>query len=126
MTCKYVRANIGPLKVCHFLKEQFAGCENIGYTRRIYKIIRDWKALIKDIDMHMFTDVLKQKKDVGVGFFIDYQVDEENRLKKVFCISSMSRRSYALFSNILLFDTTHTINRSSIVYAPFIRLNHHK
>jgi len=39
---------------------------------------RDLKALIKDTNVHMFIDVLKNKKEVDPGFFFYYQVNEDN------------------------------------------------
>jgi len=74
----------------------------------------------------MFIDVLKNKKEVDPGFFFDYQVDENNRLKNVFWSDSLSRRSYAVFGDILLFDMIHKTSPYSMVFAPFTRLNHYK
>ena len=82
------------------------------------------KALIKDMDVHMFMDMLKNKKKVNHGFF-NYQVDAENWLKNVFWLDSLIRRSYALFGHILSFNTTYKIRRYSMVFAAFIGLNHH-
>ena len=41
---------------------------------------------------------------------------------------TLSRRSYALFNDIVLFDMTYKTNRYSMVFAhfmPFMGLNHH-
>ena len=74
----------------------------------------------------MFIDVLKNKKEVNPDFLFSYQVDEDNRLKNVCWSDSLSRRSYAIFDDILLFDTTHKTDRYSMVFTPFTGLNHHK
>jgi len=84
MVYKYARANIRPSKVYHLLKEQVCRHESIGYTQKdLQNYHRDLKALIKDANADMFIDVLKNKKEVGLGFFFDYQVDKNSRLKKV-------------------------------------------
>ena len=77
------------------------------------------------MNVHIFMNMLKHKKEVDPIFFFDYQVDEENRLKNVFWLDSLSR-SYALFSDILLLNTTHTTKIYTIVFVPFTRLNHHR
>jgi len=106
MICKYARADIGPSKVYHLLKEEVGGYENIGCMQKdLYNYHRDSKTLIKDTDAQMFIDVLKNKKEVDPGFFIDYQVDEENQLKYIFLLDSL--------------------NNYLMVFAPFTRLNHH-
>jgi len=74
----------------------------------------------------MFIEVLKNKKEVGPGLFFNYQVDEDNCLKKASWYDSVSKRSCAIFGDILSFDTTYRTNRCSMVFAPFTRLNHHR
>jgi len=74
----------------------------------------------------MFIDVLKNKNEVNPSFFFDYQVDEDNRLKNVLWSDSLSKRSCAIFGDILPFDTTHKTNQYSMVFAPFTGLNHHR
>ena len=65
MVYKYALANVGPPKMYHFLKEHVGGYENIGCTQKdLQNYRRDLKALIKDTDVHMFIDVLKNKKEV--------------------------------------------------------------
>jgi len=74
----------------------------------------------------MFIDVLKNKQEVDLGFFFYYQVDEDNQLKNVFWLDSLSKRSYATFGDIMSFDRTHKTNRDSMVFAPYTWLNHHR
>jgi len=62
---------------------------------------RDLKSLIVDTDAHMFIDVLRNKREVNPGFFFYYQADEDNQLKNIFWPDSLSRRSYAIFGDIL-------------------------
>jgi len=38
----------------------------------------DIKTLVKYIDGHMFIDAQKKTGEVGLGFFFNYQIDEEN------------------------------------------------
>jgi len=44
----------------------------------------------------------------------------------VFWSDYLSRRSYAIFGDILSFDTTHNTNRYLMVFVPFNGLNYHK
>ena len=80
---------------------------------------RDMEAPTKDIDGHMFTDILKKGKEVNPGFFFACQVDKDNQLENVYWSDSLSRKRYALFGDILSFGTTLQTDKYSIVFASF-------
>lgn len=122
----YNRANIGPSKTYHLLKEQFGGYQNVGCTQRdLQNYSRDLKTLIKDSDAHVFIDNFRRKQELNPSFYYAYDVDGEGRLKCVFWADGLSRKNYSLFGDVVSFDTTYETNRYSMIFAPFTGVNHH-
>ncbi|XP_058769118.1 protein FAR1-RELATED SEQUENCE 5-like [Vicia villosa] len=106
------RANIGPSKTYHLLKEQLGGYENIGCTQRdLQNCFRDLKTLIKDSDAYVFIDNFKRKQEMNPSFYFAYEVDVEDRLKYVFWADGICRKNYSLFGDVMSFDTTYETNR---------------
>jgi len=125
--CKYGRVNFGASKVYYLMKEQVRGYEYMGCDQQDFKNYkRDLKVMIKDSDAHMFVDILKKRKEVYLSFYYAHEHDEENGLKNVFWCDSLCKRSYALFGDLLSFDTKHKTNRYGVVFAPFTGINHHR
>ncbi|XP_057432975.1 protein FAR1-RELATED SEQUENCE 5-like [Lotus japonicus] len=123
----YNRANIGPSKTYHLLKEQFGGYQNVGCTQRdLQNYSRDLKTLIKDSDAHVFIDNFRRKQELNPSFYYAYDVDGEGRLKCVFWADGLSRKNYSLFGDVVSFDTTYETNRYSMIFAPFTGVNHHR
>ncbi|XP_058773776.1 protein FAR1-RELATED SEQUENCE 5-like [Vicia villosa] len=121
------RANIGPSKTYHLLKEQLGGYENIGCTHRdLQNSFRDLKTLIKDSDAYVFIDNFKRKQEVNPSFYFAYEVDVEDRLKHVFWADGICRKNYFLFGDVMSFDTTYETNKYSMIFAPFTGVNHHR
>ncbi|XP_024640717.1 protein FAR1-RELATED SEQUENCE 5-like [Medicago truncatula] len=78
----YGRANIGPSKSFHLMKEQFGGYENVGCTQKdLQNYKRDLQTLLKDSDANVFIDNFRRKQELNPSFFYAYEVDEEDRLR---------------------------------------------
>ena len=73
-----------------------------------------------------FIDNFKRKKETNLSFYYAYEVDEESRLKHVFWADGICRKNYFLFGDVISFDTKYSTNKYSIIFVPFIGLNHHR
>ena len=52
-------------------------------------------------------------------------LDEENRLKKLFLSDGRQGAAYEEFGEVVIFDTTYLTNKYDIPFAPFVGVNHH-
>lgn len=67
----YGRANIGPSKSFHLMKEQFGGYENVGCTQKdLQNYKRDLQTLLKDSDANVFIDNFRRKQELNPSFFL--------------------------------------------------------
>ena len=69
-----------------------------------------------------YLDCLAQKDP---EFYVQYQVDDENRLSNLFWADGNSRRDYMAFNDVLAFDTTYRINQYNKPLIILVRVNHH-
>ena len=70
--------------------------------------------------------VQKNKKKVDPGFFFDYHIDEDKGLKNLFWHTIWVEETTTFFSEFLLFNITRKTNMYSMVFVPFIGLNHYR
>lgn len=52
-------------------------------------------------------------------------MDTENRITHCFWADVECRKAYEAFGDVVVFDTTYNTNRYSMIFAPFIGVNHH-
>ncbi|KAL2480564.1 Protein FAR1-RELATED SEQUENCE [Abeliophyllum distichum] len=76
-------------------------------------------------DAETLIEYFAFEKEKNPNFFFDYETDEENKFVRCFWADCESRRSYAYFGDIVVFDTTYHTNKYSMVFAPFVGVNHH-
>ncbi|KAK8925721.1 Protein FAR1-RELATED SEQUENCE 5 [Platanthera zijinensis] len=121
------RVNIGHTQVCHIMKEQVGGYENVGFTCLDAKnYARDLKALIADSDAQILIQNFKKLQQKNPSFFYAYELDAENHLKCVFWSDEIARNNYSMFGDLLSFDTTYSTNKYAMIFASFTGLNHHR
>ncbi|KAL2539757.1 Protein FAR1-RELATED SEQUENCE 5 [Abeliophyllum distichum] len=65
------------------------------------------------------------EKEKNQNFVFDYETDDKNKFVRCFWADCESRRSYAYFGDVVVFDTTYNTNRYSMVFGPFVGGNHH-
>ncbi|XP_021751082.1 protein FAR1-RELATED SEQUENCE 5-like [Chenopodium quinoa] len=121
------KVNIGPVKTYRMVKEYVGGYENIGASRNDFKKFhRDLKVYIEGSDAQMFVDNFKRKKLMWSAYFFDYEMDEDDCLCRALWADPICRRNYAVFGDMLSFDTTYQSNRYNMVFGPFTGVDHHK
>ncbi|XP_073153673.1 protein FAR-RED IMPAIRED RESPONSE 1-like [Henckelia pumila] len=54
------------------------------------------------------------------GFFFSLDLDDDGRLKNVFCADNRSRKAYKEFGDVVTFDTTYLTNKYDMPFALFI------
>ncbi|KAM3331442.1 hypothetical protein ACQJBY_027434 [Aegilops geniculata] len=74
----------------------------------------------------MFVDQLARKHLANSGFYFDYVLDDKGRLIHVFWADATCRKNYALFGELVSFDSTYSTNQYNMIFTPFTGINHHK
>ncbi|XP_021756150.1 protein FAR1-RELATED SEQUENCE 5-like [Chenopodium quinoa] len=109
------------------MKELAGSHDNVGASKQDFKnFYRDLKAFIDGSDAQMFVDNFQNKKLLWSAFFFSYDVDEEDRLCRALWADPICRKNYALFGDMVSFDTTFKTNRYNMIFGPFTGVDHHK
>ncbi|XP_021743201.1 protein FAR1-RELATED SEQUENCE 5-like [Chenopodium quinoa] len=123
----YTRANIGASKAHRLMKEQVGSFRNVGCSKQDLKNFqRDLKVYINDADSDMFIQNFNRKKKINPSFYFAYEVDDDLHLKRVFWADGICRKNYALYGDVVTFDTTYDTNRYKMIFAPFTGLDNHR
>ncbi|KAL2517408.1 Protein FAR1-RELATED SEQUENCE 5 [Abeliophyllum distichum] len=65
------------------------------------------------------------EKEKNPNFYFDYEIDEENKFIRCYWADAESIRSYRCFGDVVVFDTTYNTNKYSMIFSPFVGVNHH-
>ncbi|WP_222185245.1 hypothetical protein, partial [Geminicoccus harenae] len=102
------------------------GIQNIGCTARdLLNHGRDVREELKGHDAETLNEFFLSEQEKNPSFRFEIDRDNDNRLKRCFWADAISRRSYANFGDVVVFDTTYNTNKYSMIFAPFIGVNHH-
>ncbi|XP_042966947.1 protein FAR1-RELATED SEQUENCE 5-like isoform X4 [Carya illinoinensis] len=71
------------------------------------------------------NDYFTRMRKMNDGFVSVMDVDDEFRVRNVFWADARSRAAYAVFGDVITFDTTYLTNRYGMPFAPFVGVNHH-
>ncbi|KAH6794925.1 hypothetical protein C2S52_005402 [Perilla frutescens var. hirtella] len=120
------RANIGPMRCYRLFKEGVGSYSDVGCTGADFKnYARDLRAYIHGADAQMVLDKFHLKQQSHAGFFFEYCVSKEERLIRIFWADALSRRNYAAFGDVVSFDSTYSLNRYNMIFAPFTGKDNH-
>ncbi|XP_056695623.1 protein FAR1-RELATED SEQUENCE 5-like [Spinacia oleracea] len=124
----FSRANVGASRAHRYIKEQVGGYQNVGCSKQDLKNFqRDLSLHIKDYDVDMFIENFKSKQTIDPSFYFAYEINKATRqLRHVFWADCISRKNYALYGDVLSFDTTYGTNRYKMIFAPFTGLDNHR
>ncbi|KAL2541721.1 Protein FAR1-RELATED SEQUENCE 5 [Abeliophyllum distichum] len=102
------------------------GPASIGYMERdLRNHERDIREQLRGHDAETLIEYFSLEKKKSPNFYFDYETDSENTFVRCFWADSESRRSYKCFGEAVVFDTTYNTNKYSMVFAHFVRVNHH-
>ncbi|XP_056697794.1 protein FAR1-RELATED SEQUENCE 5-like [Spinacia oleracea] len=101
------KVNIGHVKSYRMSKEHCGSYNNVRGTKTDFKnFYRDLKVYIGDKDAFMFKENFERKVQASNGgFYFDYCVDKHKQLTRAFWADSICRKNYALFGDVVTFDT---------------------
>ncbi|KAH6771127.1 hypothetical protein C2S52_015930 [Perilla frutescens var. hirtella] len=120
------RANIGAMRSYRLFKEGVGSYSDVGCTGVDFKnYARDLRAYIHGADAQIVLDKFHLRKQSHAGFFFEYCVGKEDRLTHIFWADALSRRNYAAFGDVVSFDSTYSLNRYNMIFAPFTGKDSH-
>ncbi|XP_031126315.1 protein FAR1-RELATED SEQUENCE 5-like [Ipomoea triloba] len=122
-----IKANIGTAQSFRLCKELVGTYGNIGATSvDFHNFKRDLQEYVSGGDGEMIIKQFSQKREVSDGFYFDYQLDEENRLTRLFWADPLARDNFSTFGDAISFDATYGTNRYSLVFVPFTGVDNHR
>ncbi|KAL2524599.1 Protein FAR1-RELATED SEQUENCE [Abeliophyllum distichum] len=102
------------------------GLDSVGYVERdLRNHQRNIREELKGHDAETLIEYFSFEKEKSPNFYFDYDTDSDNKLVHDFWADSESRRSYAFFGDAVVFDTTYNTNKYSMIFVPFVGVNHH-
>ncbi|KAK1270908.1 hypothetical protein QJS04_geneDACA019689 [Acorus gramineus] len=119
-------ANVNTAQTISVMGIDSEGYEEVGCTERDDRnYIGKTRNEMRDYDAELFLNHFKKKAEMNPSYYFAYKVDEENRLTHCFWADGGARKAYAHFGDVVVFDTTYSINKYSLICAPFTGVNHH-
>ncbi|XP_074291361.1 protein FAR1-RELATED SEQUENCE 9-like [Silene latifolia] len=124
---RVTRLKIGATRTYKICKEHVNGFENVGASLNDFKNFhRDVKCFIHDRDGQLFVDHFKEMAETRIGFYFDYDIDDDGSLRRAIWVDSTARENYKIFGDAVSFDPTYSTNKYSMVFTPFTGVDHHK
>ncbi|KAK9676280.1 hypothetical protein RND81_11G066400 [Saponaria officinalis] len=74
----------------------------------------------------MFIENFRRKKEMCKTFYFNFQVDNNNRLCRVFWADTINIKNYLLFGDTMSVDSTYRSNKYNMVFVTFTGVDHHK
>ncbi|XP_015619261.2 protein FAR1-RELATED SEQUENCE 5-like [Oryza sativa Japonica Group] len=118
-----IRKNV----IMKVMKCKYGGYDKVGFVKKdLYNYSSRYKrSRILEGDASATLELMKKRRDKDPGFFYEYQVDDEGRLKNLFWCDAQSRMDYQSFGDVV-FDSTQRMNKYNMPFIPFVGLNHHR
>ncbi|XP_074318478.1 protein FAR-RED IMPAIRED RESPONSE 1-like [Silene latifolia] len=118
---------IGATKTYKICKEHVDGFKNIGASLNDFKNLhRDFKCFIHERDGQLFVDNFKEMIETRIGFYFDYDIDDDGSLRRAIWADSNARENYKIFGDAVPFDPTYSTNKYSMVFTLFTGMDHDK
>lgn len=119
-----IRKNV----IMKVMKCKYGGYDKVGFVKKdLYNYSSRYKrSRILEGDASATLELMKKRRDKDPGFFYEYQVDDEGRLKNLFWCDAQSRMDYQSFGDVVVFDSTQRMNKYNMPFIPFVGLNHHR
>ncbi|XP_074277153.1 protein FAR1-RELATED SEQUENCE 7-like [Silene latifolia] len=121
------RIKIGETRTYKICKEHVNVFENIEASLNDFNNFhRDVKCFIHERDRQLFVDHFKEMTETRIGFYFDYDIDDDGSLHKAIWADSTARENYKIFGDAMSFDRTYSINNYSMVFTSFTGVDHHQ
>lgn len=126
LTESLAAANVPTCLQIGFLEIQAGGIENIGcLDQDLYNCMRDARKVLVGHNANILYEYFQDQKAKNPAFTYLIFSNHENKLKHYFWADASSRKSYQLYGEVVVFDTTYNTNRYSMIFASFVGVNNH-
>ncbi|KAL2512891.1 Protein FAR1-RELATED SEQUENCE 5 [Abeliophyllum distichum] len=126
LTQQFAEANIPTCQQIRLLELDSGGPSSVGCVERdLRNHERNIREEQRGHDAETLIEYFTFEKEKSPNFYFDYEVDSENKFVRCIWADSESRRSYSCFGDAVVFDTTYNTNKYSMIFAPFVGVNHH-
>ncbi|XP_019168238.1 PREDICTED: protein FAR1-RELATED SEQUENCE 5-like [Ipomoea nil] len=120
------KINIGATTAFKIFNEMGGGA-NMGLTCVEFRNCkRDVNAKFDEADAQAVIDKYAKKQALYPSFTFEYDVDEENQLRRVFWADQTAKTQYNCFGDMVSIDATYRTNRYKLVFVPFTGIDNHK
>ena len=95
--------------------------ENIGYTEKDIRnhLDKERRVALELGDARAMLNHFTQMQEENPNFFYAVDLDEEQRLKKVFWVDVTSREDHKIFGDVVSFATTYITNKYRMSFTHF-------
>ncbi|KAK6250196.1 hypothetical protein SCA6_004201 [Theobroma cacao] len=120
-------AGIKTCQVMNVFAAQARGIQNVGFMHKDFynRMVAEEHAEENDGEVQATLLYFGVKKEIDSGFYMTHTNYEDNKLKNLFWVDSVSRSNYACFGDVLAFDTTYKKNTFNLPLLVFIDVNYH-
>ena len=80
---------------------------------------------VKGLDMTKVLDYFRKKQTEDPSLFYKFDLDEDKRVRNLFCIDCSSMKYYADYGECVSFDMTYMSNQYNLPFAPFVGITGH-
>ncbi|KAH6835458.1 hypothetical protein C2S53_003166, partial [Perilla frutescens var. hirtella] len=109
------KANIGAMGSYKMMK-MVASYSSIGCSRvQVKNFSRDLKTYVVGANAQMIINKLYRKRELCSAFFFEFEVDENDHLKSLFCA----------FGDVVAFDAAYSTNKYNMIFALFTAKDNH-
>ncbi|XP_019168184.1 PREDICTED: protein FAR1-RELATED SEQUENCE 5-like [Ipomoea nil] len=120
------KINIGTTTAFKIFNE-IGGGANMGPTCVEFRNCKqDVNAKLDEADAQAVIDKYAKKQALYPSFTFEYDVDEENQLRRVFWADQTTKTQYKCFGDMVSIDATYRTYRYKLVFVPFTGIDNHK
>ncbi|KAJ0599513.1 putative FHY3/FAR1 family protein [Helianthus annuus] len=104
--------NLGHVRAFNVLKSLYGSYEEVGATRTDFKNYkRELNKYIGENDADTVIKCLAKKKKYCPNFSFEYEVNQDGTLGGVFWVDEISKITYMVFGDVVVFDATYRSNK---------------
>ncbi|XP_076953234.1 protein FAR-RED IMPAIRED RESPONSE 1-like [Bidens hawaiensis] len=113
-------------KAFNIMRTKYRGFEQVGATKDDCKNFKQsLTCYIGEYDAEMVVQRLSGKKNCCDGYSLEYTVNSNGELDRLFWADEISKKNYLAFGDIISFDATFKTNKYNMVFVPFTAIDNH-
>ncbi|XP_017970340.1 PREDICTED: protein FAR1-RELATED SEQUENCE 5 [Theobroma cacao] len=115
---------VNPAQICFIRSNRQIKVADVCEAKAM-KVAAERHAEVNNGDVQATLLYFGVKKEIDNGFYMKHTTYDDNKLKNLFWVDSITRSDYACFGDVLAFDTTYKKNTFNLPLLVFIGVNHH-